>query len=442
MNENTIEIFLDTNIFLHYPPIKQIDWISMSGCSNVNIVLCMQVIHELDEYKNDSLLSKRASKSIKEIDSIYSSGKIVSNNVSLDIFDYEIKKDDFPEMLSFESKDDRIVHTVKKYVKTTSLMNVCVCSEDYGMKLRCRANSIACIEPEKSTRLPNPRVELEKKYDELTVKYKQIKETFPVLKLILQKQNPSDSCNTLCFELTKSCELINIDIKLEEEKVELKIPPSPESVSRYIDPSFLQTLGLQYLGSGSQSYARYISTIKEYLGLFKEYLESLNVYRKEMMRSIKFIAIIKNDGNAPASNVDVYLEFPSILAWIKVDNETIGGRPVFPERPQKPKSYSSFLTQSMVGYGLETSMSDLCRPHLSDFFGKKDVFLGGNVDDGLRIHFEIGKVKHGSQRSFEIELGFKSLEECSPFEIDVEISADNVPDKIKKRIPIIVRHSS
>jgi len=441
MNGNTIELFLDTNIFLHYPPIKEIEWLKMCECENVNLILCMQVIHELDEKKSDTLLSRRASKSIKEIDSIHSSDKIVSDNVILNIFNYEIKKEDFPEMLSFESKDDRIVYTVKKYIETTGLNKVYICSEDYGMKLRCRANGIECIEPERSTRLQNPRTELEKKYDDIAIKYKKIKENLPVLNLILKKQDTSDGCSTLSFNITNIDESIDIDAKLEEEKTALKIPPSPGSKSASSNFSSIQISGSQYLNSDKQFYTKYISKIDEYLDKFRKYLDDLNSFRKEMIKSIKFIATIENNGSAPASNVDVYLEFPPILAWIKVEKEIIGKRPAFPKRPERPTSYSNFITQSMIGYGLGTSTSDLYHPPLPIFFEKKDVFLSGDVSRSLRIHFEIDKIKHGFLKSFEIEVGFKSFEVCSPFEIDVDISADNIPTGIQKKIPIVVRYS-
>ena len=412
----------------------------MCECENVNLILCMQVIHELDEKKSDTLLSGRANKSIKEIESIHSSDKIVSDNVTLNIFNYEIKKEDFPEMLSFESKDDRIVCTVKKYIETKGLNKVYVCSEDYGMKLRCIANGIECIEPERSTRLQNPKAELEKKYDDLTVKYKKIKETLPVLNLILKKKDTSDGCSTLSFDITNIDESIDIDSKLEEEKAVLKIPLSPGSKSASSNFSPVQISSSQYLTSDKQFYTKYISKIDEYLDKFRKYLDDLNSFRKEMIRSIKFIATIDNDGSAPASNVDVYLEFPPILAWIKVENEIIGKRPAFPKQPERPTSYSNFIAQSMIGYGLGISTSDLCRPALPTFFEKKDIFLSGDTSKSLRIHFEIDKIKHGFRRSFKIEVGFKSFDVCSPFEIDVDISADNISTGIHKKIPIVVRY--
>jgi hypothetical protein len=49
-------LFLDTKSLLHYPPIKDLDWKAVCGCATVRLVLCLQVIHELDEKQDDPRL--------------------------------------------------------------------------------------------------------------------------------------------------------------------------------------------------------------------------------------------------------------------------------------------------------------------------------------------------------------------------------------------------
>lgn len=36
-----LAVFPDTNVFLHYPPIDQIDWIALTNAESVKIVLCL-----------------------------------------------------------------------------------------------------------------------------------------------------------------------------------------------------------------------------------------------------------------------------------------------------------------------------------------------------------------------------------------------------------------
>ena len=65
-----LTVFPDTNALLHYPPFKEIDWLKLCNANYVKIVICLQVIHELDEKKSDSFLSNRAKIVIKDIKQI------------------------------------------------------------------------------------------------------------------------------------------------------------------------------------------------------------------------------------------------------------------------------------------------------------------------------------------------------------------------------------
>jgi predicted ribonuclease YlaK len=108
-------VFPDTNILLHYPPLKHIDWLSICDSESVKLVLCMQVIHELDGKKDDARLSERAQHKIKEISEYRLNNSLVRENVDLEIFNNELKEGDFGEEFSSDSKDDRIALSVKKY---------------------------------------------------------------------------------------------------------------------------------------------------------------------------------------------------------------------------------------------------------------------------------------------------------------------------------------
>ena len=65
----------------------------------------------------DSRLGDRGSRTIKEIRAIRSAGGVVRDGVILEVFNYEVKIADFPATLSYDSKDDRIVHSIKKYAE-------------------------------------------------------------------------------------------------------------------------------------------------------------------------------------------------------------------------------------------------------------------------------------------------------------------------------------
>jgi hypothetical protein len=56
---STVAVFVDTNVLLHYPPFADIDWKEWLGAKASKLVICMPVIHELDEKKSDPRFRER-----------------------------------------------------------------------------------------------------------------------------------------------------------------------------------------------------------------------------------------------------------------------------------------------------------------------------------------------------------------------------------------------
>src|SRR5688572_22491663 len=101
MDADELCLFLDTNTILHYPQFAYVDWLAAAGTTKVRLVLCMQVIHELDSKKDDARLGERASIAIKEIRRLLKENCPVRDRVTLEVFNYEVRREDFPDTLSF-----------------------------------------------------------------------------------------------------------------------------------------------------------------------------------------------------------------------------------------------------------------------------------------------------------------------------------------------------
>src|SRR4051794_29965782 len=98
-------VFLDTNVFLHFPPASEIDWVKVCG-GTVKLVVCMPVIHELDKHKNDPRRKERAARAFREIDAILDQDSAVRVSVGLEVLHREIPHAAFEDMLSPDSADD------------------------------------------------------------------------------------------------------------------------------------------------------------------------------------------------------------------------------------------------------------------------------------------------------------------------------------------------
>ena len=66
--------------------LSQIDWRTLCDSTSVQLVICLQVIHELDAKKSDSRLADRAVRAIKEIRGASDTGQPLRDGVTLSIF--------------------------------------------------------------------------------------------------------------------------------------------------------------------------------------------------------------------------------------------------------------------------------------------------------------------------------------------------------------------
>ncbi len=103
-------VFPDSNIFLHFKPLAQIDWLTVCGAKQVKLVVCLQVINELDDKKGDPRLGERAKRAVKDIREMRD--KEIRPGVTLTVFNHAPRPEDFPVGMSPDRNDDRIVRSV------------------------------------------------------------------------------------------------------------------------------------------------------------------------------------------------------------------------------------------------------------------------------------------------------------------------------------------
>jgi PIN domain len=265
MSEEPAVLFLDTNSLLHYPPITQVDWPAVRQSRFVRLVLCMQVVHELDSKKDDPRLGERAGRVIKEIDTILEQDGVVAEGVSLKVFSYEIRTADFADTLSPDSMDDRIVHSVKKYLECHPGSLVAVYSEDMGMRLRCKANGLAVLKPDPATRLPSPASEQDKKHKLVLAELHELKNQLPSVELVISKIGVS---------------------KPDKGPVVFDLPPVPADrnldaeFDHYVRDSGLQPLTDLFMGgivapfsAEKEALKGYNASLEKHFKEYKEWLE-------------------------------------------------------------------------------------------------------------------------------------------------------------------------
>lgn len=436
MKTDELALFLDTNSLLHYPPIKDVDWRAVAGCSSVRLILCMQVIHELDEKKDDPRLGDRASRTIKDSKAIRKSGGAVRDGVTLEVFNYEIRAADFPVTLSYDSKDDRIVHSVKKYSEENPDARVAVYTEDMGMSLRCEGHGISVVEPDTKKRLENPQDELTKKYRQSVSELNALKNRLPAFTVRVVPAGTTDFQTENKYELYDSWQPVDPAAEVEKIKQAYEKPAQP-SAGR------LPLAAIAFGGHISEDeWKRYRQELENYYVTYGVYCQQLNTWGATKDRTIDFDIWLNNTGSSPAEDVDFILKLPPRLAWVTRAG-TDAAKPLSrPEPPQPPKKPTPRLFDSL---DYLTRMREITpvTAHLERMLverEKEKVEVHRLADDGFLIHAKLKRLKHGQASHLGTFSGvFVNWSEIGPFHTEYTISTSEIPEKVTGKVPFVVR---
>ena len=161
-------LIVDTNVLLHYRPINQIDWSSISGCKNPIVYVPLVVIEELDKHKDQHRLAKireRARRTLALID------KVIGDEFSGDLRKgVRLIVESVPpkvgwDVLNLEKNkpDHRLIASA--FAKNSDSNQVAVVHRDYTIKLTLRRLKLQSLE------LPAELL-LEDAVDESTVRLK------------------------------------------------------------------------------------------------------------------------------------------------------------------------------------------------------------------------------------------------------------------------------
>jgi predicted ribonuclease YlaK len=106
-------IYLDTNIFLHFRSFEEIGWAEIVNSTELQILIAPTVISELDKHKSNSnsKISKRAKSALKKIESTLDSEQI--GELRVVVISTEPKADTFQDNnLEKDVADDRILASI------------------------------------------------------------------------------------------------------------------------------------------------------------------------------------------------------------------------------------------------------------------------------------------------------------------------------------------
>jgi hypothetical protein len=393
-----VVLFLDTNILLHYPPLKDIDWHTVASAKRVRLVICRQVVDELDAKKDHPLLSRRAQRAISEIDEWSGTEKEIRPGVTVEDFGCEVSTSELVAALGSDAPDLRIVYLFKEFEEQNPGIVGGVVTEDRGMRLRCSTHGVSSYEADQSWRLETPRSELEKKVFRLRKQVAQMDARSPNICLcVTHKHGKPKPHEPLVCEVKAEHRLLDIQAMVREEIAE---------VGPHVD----------------------------YIDKFRKYLEELDAHGQLLSRMLVFELHIVNNGTCPAEDVCVVVSFPhSLFVVDTVESERGSWFFKKPEAPERPRPMPLELLRQFDPLRSAKMMQNIkgLPEAFSELMGKSPTIEVTELDDGTReVRITIGLAKHGIPSMVgTFVAAFGAAEDIGVFETPYELHAANLPNK-------------
>ena len=159
----TLYLFADSNLFLHYKPLSQIDWSRLGDFDHIEVVVCRTVQREIDALKDrrEGRRSDRARRAASTFLEIAQRGpqehRPASPRVMLNLYGASQPKQDLADQLDYSQNDDRIIGHLAGFREDNPSADARLLTRDSGPVLTVRTLGIPCeIIPDDWLLAPEP----------------------------------------------------------------------------------------------------------------------------------------------------------------------------------------------------------------------------------------------------------------------------------------------
>jgi hypothetical protein len=454
---NTVCLFVDTNAFLHYRGLDQIDWCALAQAESVLLLVPPVVFRELNKHKDTNssrLLRKRAQTALAMLDRIFSvsprasvragvEAEAPTNDPTIDFTTHRLRTD---------LQDDFLLASVLDYRIQTPGSDCRLVTADVGLGLKSRAHQVPVLSLPETLRLPDEEDPNAKRVRELEIEVNELKSRTPSLRLCFE--DDSD-----VFKVTFSKPTLPVPDQIEHlvqqvmarhQKIRVE-PPKPNLKN----PQSLAMKNLQelverqntftgFLGSMEQpspeAITHYNNQLERFYSEYREYFQELPSHAERERRTVCLRIFIQNQGTAPADDVDVLIHFPD--GFQMFEEEHLPQVPPPPEPPDYPKSDLQTLHERMV------NMSSFSMPRLHSL--STPAPTPSNVSSptirrshSYEVELHVDKLKHGFREAFDpLHLVFDAFDSAASFHADYFLHAGNIPKPVEGSLHVVVERSS
>jgi hypothetical protein len=394
--------FIDTNVWLHYRPVNEIDWRSLLGAEAVEIVVLPIVVAELDKQKDHGRTHRirdRARGALTQIEAWQSTGvSRIRDGVDGAYRELHPPRELFDELgLDAIRADDVLVAAVIAFHRQHPDLATVLVTGDVGPRMKARARGMTALGPSEEDRLPGQMDDVEKENAALRRRLDELVNRLPKLSLVFL--DGPDGGTRLEIDRPRPAEQpLDEWVTTAVQRAQNEVPdvlPSPPPGAR--EESALDLGPLQMGLCPPWEYERYSRERLEYLDEVRDFAAAQWHADDLHRRSIDVQLIIRNDGNGPAEDVSLWLYVP--------DGPTIGeddgvtNSPI--ERPKRPRPPQT--NWQIIQDGLQRFQLPLM---------PREFYMGESLADVIRRpRANASPLRVRRSNSFEIEADYRRVKQ-------------------------------
>lgn len=446
-------VIVDTNVFMHFQPVSNIPWKRVVG-EPVELVICAQVIRELDEQKdkgNSSAKKDRARSALGLVERAAEGAATLCDGVTLRVLPFEPGDDSFIGGLSATIPDDRILAAAVGLRASGEGRRVVVLSEDVGPRLKATALGLGAFRLPDDLRIKAEEDPRDAEVRRLTDRLKSLERALPQPVVRFPEGGTSTQVAApdpeLLGEVPDECGVALGRVRRLARPEER--PPPAEGVmddraAGLVGKPIVELLRAiaatqDLMAPTPEQVDAYNREVDEYRRAYLDAHERWMAYRDEMAEVFVFRLVLENLGTAPAEHPDVYLRLSDkhASAFTLLGPDNLPPPPTMPTPPVVPSRATAGVDLAALArppFGVPASGPERLRldgaPETASWLVGPRIPTPRYVhyaEDCSYVRFGHQKLKHG----YTLEYGPFALRRLSPAArgcgLTFEIHADNLP---------------
>ena len=442
----TRHVFPDTNLFLHYKPLEQIDWTTLVGSNAVVLVVTPVVLGELDKHKFShphARIRDRAAAATKRLVGLLRSDspRVLRQGVTIEFVDHEPNVDFAAVRLSPSSQDDQLLASMLTLRAERADADIVVATGDTGLLLKAHTRGIGVVELPDALRLPLEPDPAQLEVRELRRKVAELESRSPTLSLIHRGGGAYRQVT-----LTPCPPLTGDDLARRMEAIRERYPTWTTRADGGISPrgrpgraqDRVRMAALMAGGLSDSDVRDYNEKLGAFYAKYEEHQRAERAYRDRCQRTVELTLDLINTGSAPAKDVDVFLRLAR--GPFSVEDESFIPRlappPTPPEGPLTTMERLARMYNSpspLIG-----DLSALSGLNYRDVRSNVSA-LSVREEDGWSGHVNVRTIKHNMPEVLPpLVIVFETCEAARSLAINYRINSASTPRDATGQLHLVI----